>query len=195
MRLRPLVITILFFAFIKMDAQEMLFHVNTASPLSFNPAFAGKGFSRYGGDGRLIIAAQQSDFQRTNAKIISLDWLSYNLGGGLALISEEQNIANNLIRLYSFKGIYNYLLPINKNFIIKTAIQPGFEIKSLNQDRLVELQSNYQSLSLHPSIYDSIFENNRHSNSRNYFTFGSGIITQLKRLELGIAFQNMNRPN
>ena len=195
MLLRHLVITILFFAFNKMDAQEILFHVNTASPVSFNPAYAGKGISRYGNYGRLIIASQKSDFQRTNSQIISHDWHSPSLGGGLGLIIVQQDIAANLIKLYFFKGIYNYILPINKSLTFKFAIQPGYEVKSLNPDRLSELQSSYQSLALHPSIYDSIFENNRHTNSKNYLTLGSGILAQTQRLELGIAFQNMNRPN
>lgn len=178
-----------------LNAQEMLFHVNTASPVTFNPAFAGRGISRDGNFGRLFIASQKSDFQRSNSQIASLDWHSYRLGGGLALIVEQQDIANNLIKLYTLKGIYNYVLPITKNLLIKWAIQPGYEIKSLNPERLSELQSNYQSLALHPSLYDSIFENNHHSNSKNYFTLGSGILVQKQRLEFGLAFQNINRPN
>ncbi len=192
--LRHLVITILFFTFTKMDAQEMLFHVNTASPLSFNPAFAGNGNNRHGSEGRLFINTSQNDIQKTNAQLISLDWKSWNLGGGLGFIYEQQFVGNGLIQLRALKGIYSYVLPINRKLSIRAAIQPGFETKSLDASKILLFQSP-DDIGIHPTYYDGVFNNSSYKGSSAYFTLGSGILIQTPTLEAGAAFQNINRPN
>lgn len=194
MRLRPFAITILLFIFNNMSAQEMLFHVNTASPLSFNPAFAGNGNNKHGAEGRLFMNTSQNDIQKINAQLISMDWKSWNLGSGLGFIYEEQSVGHGLIKLRALKGIYNYFLPINRKLTIRAAIQPGIEIKTLDVTRILYFQSP-DEIGIHPSYYDSYFTHSSNKVSRTYFTLGSGILIQTRNMEAGIAFQNINRPN
>lgn len=178
----------------KMYSQEMLYHVNIASPLSFNPAYAGNAFDQYTNKSRLFMGIQQNEFQRTNGFFMSFDLPIDKLRGGVGLIIDQQSIANSLITKKAIKGIYNYVLPFNKNLYVRWAIQPGYENKILDETKLNSTQS-ISNLGIHPSFYDSALQNKNHNNNRDYFTIGSGILIETPKLEFGFALQNINRPN
>ncbi len=184
-----------------LQAQDMLYHVTTANPMTFNPAFAGSAFGRFGTykNARFATGFQvrQNGQPFEFGKCVSFDRLSSKLGGAIGFSAEHHSV-QNLIKIASFKGIYNYILPINKNLVVKAAIEIGVENKMLDLTniRFIDMGQNNYFQSVSPIYLDPILTMPRGKNySSTYLTLGTGVLVESDRIAFGFSLRNLNRPN
>lgn len=183
------------FSMFGLSAQDALYRITISSPLSINPAFAGSSGRRSAFYNRIIIANQFDQTQNRRNFQLSYDAVHHTLGGGLGFYASKQSIAG-VINLYSANGIYNYILPITKKLIVKTAFQIGYESKSIDQFtfyRRLEF-SNYLN-QIDPVVYDGVLSGKPIHENRAFMTIGAGSIAIWHQLEIGISAFNINRPN
>lgn len=182
------------FSSFAIHAQDALYNITVSSPLTLNPAFAGSANRRTTFFNRIIITNQYDFFQKRRNYLLSYDAFHHALGGAIGFYANKQSFGD--IQLYSANGIYNYFIPVSKTLLIKTAIQIGYETKSIDQYSFIRRSEfpNYIN-TINPELYDGVFNGKPIHDFKTYMTFGAGSIAQWHQLEIGVSTFNINRPN
>lgn len=179
---------ILFIALIaqvNLRGQDMHFSQFYASPLYLNPAFAGADVC---GRASLTYRNQWPGIYKTyKSYLFSIDhsFQYHNIGGGLMVASDVAGSGN--LRTTLIDPMISYQFQINREVMVRAAIQPGIGIRSIDFNNLVFGDQIGRGGNV-PTVETPTV-------SKMYFDMGAGALVFTKKYWGGFSIYHLNRPD
>jgi type IX secretion system PorP/SprF family membrane protein len=184
----PIIILNLFLCNFLLKAQDPQFTQFYANPIYLNPAFSGTARCP-----RICIN------YRNQWPNISGNYVTYSasydqhvdaINGGLGINVMQDNQARGTLNSTSVNLMYSYLLPINRLFSLKFAIQGGFFQKSLDKTKL-------SFGDMIDARWGFIWNTNEliPQTNKQGFDAGAGVLGYTKNYFFGAAFHHITQPD
>ena len=173
----------------KTNAQDAQFSQFYAAPLYLNPGFAGATVEhRFIVNNRIQWPSLPKTFTTYN---FSYDFNMHNLNSGLGILatSDRAGIAN--LQSTTINAIYSYKIKFNHGWIVSPGIQFGYNIRTLDFDKLIF----GDQINFDDNLGSTIDPDFKFLENQNSFDFSSGIMVYNKNAWFGFSAHHLNKPN
>ncbi len=188
--MKKLLLTLLVFSGLQMQAQDVLFSQNFLVPETINTSFTGA--IRAAKIGSIHRSQWRNAAFKTNSSFVYFDtWFEgFKTGLGVSFLNQTETAS-----AYTFNQInFNYSMSfqLSDTWFFRPSISAGFGMKNYGfQNILLEDQINLNNNIINTSSLDPLLL----SSQRNFFDFSSSILFNNDDSWIGLTIKHLNKPN